>query len=406
LTQASIQAARRRTPAYVRPLLGLVSVVVIAGIVAVAVTLFKGGFTATVPVSVLSPRAGLVVNPDAKVKLRGVQVGKVASIETRPDGQAVLHLAMDPSQLKYIPANVLVNIAATTVFGAKYVQLVPPAEPSGQRMHAGQTINSQHVTVEINSIFEQLTQVLGKLTPDKLNETLGALASALNGRGKTLGQGLSDLDHFLASIEPSYPALNHDLAVAPDVLKAYADESQQLIDTANNSVRISQTVVDEQRNLDALLVSTIGLADTGNQVLGDNTQGLTDTLHNLVPTTDLTNQYNQALWCGLAGILPLAKSPPYERPGVLVDATFLWGGERYRFPGDLPKIAASGGPQCTYLPVVPFEARGPYKVFDVGTNPWRYGNQGVTLNGAGIKEWLFGPIDGPPRNTMGFGNPG
>jgi phospholipid/cholesterol/gamma-HCH transport system substrate-binding protein len=406
VTQASIQAARRRTPAYVRPVLGLVTVIVIAAIVALAATLFKGGFTPTVPVTVLSPRAGLVMNPEARVKLRGVQVGKVASIETRPDGQAAIHLEMDPSQLKYIPANVLVDIAATTVFGAKYVQLVPPAEPSAQRMHAGQVLDSKHVTVEINSIFEELTSVLGKLTPEKLNETLGALATALNGRGHTIGQMLSDLDHYLATIEPSYPAINHDLAVAPDVIRAYADVSPQLIDTANNAVRISQTIVDEQQNLDALLVSTIGLADTGNQVLGDNTQALTDALHNLVPTTDLTSQYNEALWCGLAGILPLAKSPPLPRPGVYVDASFLWGGERYRFPGDLPKIAASGGPQCTYLPVVPFESHGPYKVFDVGTNPWKYGNQGLLLNSDAIKQWLFGPIDGPPRNVFGFGNPG
>ena len=94
------------------------------------------------------------------------------------------------------------------------------------------------------------------------------------------------------------------------------------------------------------------------------------------------------------------------RPGVLVLASLLWGGERYRFPGDLPKIAATGGPQCTYLPVVPSEAHGPYLVTDVGANPWRYGNQGVTLNGDGIKQWLFGPIDGPPRNNAGIGNPG
>ena len=68
---------------YARPLAGLATVVVI-GIVAVAVGLFQGSFTETVPVTVLSPRAGLVMNPDAKVKMRGVQVGKVASIESRP----------------------------------------------------------------------------------------------------------------------------------------------------------------------------------------------------------------------------------------------------------------------------------------------------------------------------------
>ena len=82
------------------------------------------------------------MNPDAKVKMRGVQVGKVDSIDSLPNGQAALHLAMDPSQLHLIPANVLVDITSTTVFGAKFVELVPPAEPSAQPLHAGQVLEA------------------------------------------------------------------------------------------------------------------------------------------------------------------------------------------------------------------------------------------------------------------------
>src|SRR4051812_1516145 len=104
----------------VRPLVGLVSILVILAIVWVSITLFRGGFTTSVPVTIISDRAGLVMNPDARVKMRDVQVGKVASIEERADGKAVLHLAMDPGALHLIPSNVGVNIASSTVFGAKY----------------------------------------------------------------------------------------------------------------------------------------------------------------------------------------------------------------------------------------------------------------------------------------------
>ncbi|MCW2654582.1 MAG: virulence factor Mce family protein [Mycobacterium sp.] len=400
------QGPRRPTPAYLRPLAGLTTIVVIAGIFAVAVTLFRGGFTPTVPVTVLSPRAGLVMNPDAKVRMRGVQVGKVATIQTLPDGQAVLHLAMDPSQLHYIPANVLVDIASTTVFGAKFVQLVPPAEPSAKKMYPGQVLDAGHVTVEINTVFQELTSVLAQLDPAKLNETLGALASALNGRGEKIGQMLSDLDSFLAKIGPSLPALSHDIAVSPQVFGAYADAAPDLLKTADNATRISQTFVDEQRNLDALLVSSIGLADIGNDVVGGNRQALTDVLHLLVPTTDLTNQYNPALYCGLAGLLPLAYQAPSPVPGVQVLAGFTLGRDRYRYPTDLPKVAATGGPQCTDLPRLPYEARPPYVVADIGTNPAQYGNQGILLNSDALKQWLYGPIAGPPRNSMQIGMPG
>jgi virulence factor Mce-like protein len=390
----------------VRPLAGLITVVVIAGVVALAAFMFRGGFTPAVAVTVLSPRAGLVMNPDAKVTWYGAQVGKVASIAQLPDGGAALHLAMDPAQLHLIPANVSVDIASTTIFGAKQVALVPPPRPVPQRLRAGQVLDTKHVMVEINTIFEQLTSVLSTIEPDKLNATLTALATAANGRGNKIGETLVDLNRFLATLDPSLPALSHDLQVAPQVLNAYADAAPDLLTTADNVTRISQSIVEEQENLDTLLVSTIGLADIGTQVLGDNRQGLTDVLHLLIPTTDLSNEYSPALNCGIAGLIPLAKAPPRPDPGAPSLVSLSWSQDRYRYPGDLPKVAAKGGPQCTGLPLVPFEGRMQWVVADIGTNPWKYGNQGVVLNSDALKQFLFGPVEGPPRNSAQIGQPG
>ena len=391
-----------------RPLAGLITIAVIAGIVAFAVNMFRGGFSeATVPVTVLSTRAGLVMNPDARVQMRGVQVGKVASIEERSDA-AVLHLAIDRSALQSIPANVLVDIASPTVFGAKFVEFIPPADPSPQTLAAGQVLEAKHVTVEIKTIFQQLTSVLSKIEPDKLSETLGAIASAFNGRGAQFGQTLSDMNAFLAKIDPSLPNLSHDIAVTPAVASAYADAASDLTKIADSAAMVSQTIVDEQRNLDALLISSIGLADIGNEVVGGNRAALTDVLRLLVPTTDLADRYHEALTCGLAGMAPLAKSPPMPVPAIVVSVGFPYPPDRYRYPHDLPKVAATGGPHCADmgLPNLPFEARPPFLVADVGANPWKFGNQGILVNSDALKQFLYGPIDGPPRNSAQIGQPG
>jgi virulence factor Mce-like protein len=386
----------------------LALIVVLGLIFALAVGLFRGSFTATEPVTVLSDRAGLVMNPDAKVKMRGVQVGTVRSIESRPDGTAALHLAMDPSQLHLIPSNVNVDIASSTVFGAKFVNMVPPADPSPQRLRPGQVIQGQHVMVEINTVFQQLVQVLDKIEPTKLNQTLGAIATAFNGRGEKIGKTLTDFNAFLAKIEPSLPNLSHDIEAAVPTLNAYADAAPDLVSTVQNSTQLSRSIVDEQQNLDEFLVSSIGLADVGNDVIGGNRQALTDVLHLLVPTTDLLNRYHDALWCGIAGLGTFTHAPPLSAPGIVVSAGLTLGVERYRYPADLPKVAAKGGPYCNELglPDVQPEVRAPFIVADVGSNPQRYGNQGILLNSEGLKNWLFGPIDGPPRNTAQIGMPG
>jgi len=391
---------------WVPVLAGLATFLTIALLMAFAVGAFQGSFTPSSPVTVLTPRAGLMMNNDARVTMRGVEVGKVDSIEARPDGFAALHLAMDPAQLHLIPGNVGVEIAPPTVFGAKYVQLTPPDKPSPQPLRAGQVLDARHVTVEVNTIFDQLNSVLSSIDPAKMNETLGTLAKALDGRGQKLGEALVNLDEFFGTVNRSLPALDNELTIAPEVFGSYADAAPDLVKTAANATRVAQTVVDEQGNLDAFLVSVIGLADVGNDVIGTNRQGLTDVLHLLVPTTDLANQYSEALWCGLSGLVPLAKAPPLPFPGVVVSVSFTLGTERYRYPQDLPKVAATGGPQCQLLPKVPMEAHPPFVVMDVGANPTQYGNQGILFNSDALKQWLFGPIDGPPRNTPQIGQPG
>jgi phospholipid/cholesterol/gamma-HCH transport system substrate-binding protein len=315
---------------------------------------------------------------------------------------------LEPSAVTQIPANVDVDITSSTVFGAKFVQLVPPAEPSGQRLRADQVLTADHVTVEINTVFEQLTQVLAKIDPAKLSQTLGAVASAVDGRGAQFGQALTGLHQVFGEIEPSLGNLSHDIEAAAAVTGAYADAAPDLMTTVNNAVALSHTIVDTRHDLDAFLVASTGLADVGNQVIGDNRQGITDVAHLLLPTTDLLAQYHEQLGCTLSALGVFSKLPNLQTPGVPILIGFQLGTERYRYPQDLPKVAAKNGPTCQQLslPYVPPETNPPFVIADVGTNRFKYNNQGILLNSDGLKQYLFGPIDGPPRNTFQIGQPG
>lgn len=312
-----------------RPLAGFATVAALVGVVALAVSLFRGDFTQGLPVTVLSKRAGLVLNAGAKVKLHGVQIGHVTAITTRPDGEAAIKVALDQSQVHLVPANVLVEIASPTAFGAKSVELIDPEHPATQRISAGQVIEARHVMVEINTLFEQLTTLLDHVAPDKLNETLSALGSALSGRGHQIGQTIDDFDAFLATTEPALPALSGDLAMAPTVFNTYADAAPDLVTTIDNATHISQSIIDEQENLDQFLLSTIGLARSGTPILSENGQPLADVAHLLVPTTDLTNEYNAALNCQITAMAYMSKWQPLRIPGAEVIAGLTAGQERY-----------------------------------------------------------------------------
>ncbi|WP_372512269.1 MCE family protein, partial [Mycolicibacterium gadium] len=98
------------------------------------------------------------------------------------------------------------------------------------------------------------------------------------------------------------------------------------------------------------LVNMIGLADQGNEVLGTNQLALSKVLHLLAPTTALFNEYAPAINCTLEGMNVARLQPPAMDPGVIVNVAFTLGIERYRYPSNLPKVAATGGPQCMGLP--------------------------------------------------------
>ena len=391
------------------PLTGLAMLVAICAIIALAISLFRGSWSDTVPVTVVADRAGLVMNPDAKVKMRGVQVGHVSSIEPRPDGTAAVHLAMDRSTLQLIPGNVGVDITSSTVFGAKFVQLVAPEDPSAEKLRAGQVIQNRHVTTEVNTVFQQLVHVLDKIDPAKLNETLGAISTAFDVRGEKFGQTLVDFNALLAKIEPSLPNLAHDIEAAVPTFTAYGDAAPDLMETIRNTTQLSNSIVEEQQNLDEFLVSATGLAELGNEVVGANRQGLADVARLLVPTTGILALYHDSLRCGIGGLVPFAKSPP-QYSAIIVNSGLTLGVERYRYPDDLPKVAAkSGGTnycEALGLPDLPANFVPPFIAGDVGSNPAQYGNQGILLNSEALKNWLFGPLDGPPRNTPQIGMPG
>jgi hypothetical protein len=141
-------------------------------------------------------------------------------------------------------------------------------------------------------------------------------------------------------------------------------------------------------------------------VLSTNRKALATDLRLLVPTTDLTNEYSPALRCALGGMSSAAKAIPFKEPGVQVVASLTFGAERFRYPTNLPKVAATGGPKCFDLPGHTFNTATPFLVTDDGANPAQYGNQQLLINSDALKQLLYGPIAGPPRNTAMTGQPG
>ena len=106
----SPQNSLRPRMCYRRTWWALLLVATLIAAIPLTVIAFKRDFTTYANVTLVSDRAGLVMDANSVVKYRGVEVGRVASI--KPKHGATLQLEITPKQLRYIPANVDVQISA------------------------------------------------------------------------------------------------------------------------------------------------------------------------------------------------------------------------------------------------------------------------------------------------------
>ena len=201
-------------------------------IVAVAAVLifaqFRGHFTPKTQVTLLAARAGLVVDPGSKVTFNGVEIGRVAAIDmVDGDGtpKAKLTLDVNPRYIELIPANVVADIKATTVFGNKYVSFSSPDKPVAERISDGDVIDVSSVTTEFNTLFETVTAIAEKVDPVKLNQTLTATAEALTGLGTRFGESLVNGNRILDDLNPRMPQIRYDTQRVADLADVYADAS-------------------------------------------------------------------------------------------------------------------------------------------------------------------------------------
>ena len=368
--------------------------IVIIALTVMTALLFSGTLRTFVPVTLISDRAGLVMENGAKVKLRGVQVGEVGSIGTE-SGFAALHLDMYPGPFEHLPANVEAQIKSTTAFGAKYVDLiVPESGPSPDRLAPGAVLRSRNVTVEVNTVFENLQAVVQAVDPAKLNAVLAAVSESLHGKGDRIGRAITEANKVLLAVNPRMPTVQRDWQLFGQVAAAYSAAAQDIVSILDSFSTTSATITSHAQSLDTLLLSAVGFSRSGIDVIGGNQSALVRAMNLLDPTTALLMKYSPTYTCLFQGAVWFLEHGGRDALGgngksVIMDAAMLAGDDAYRFPQNLPKTNATGGPggkpSCGSLPDV--SQNFPVKALVTDTGWGTLPNEIRTNPGIGFPGW-------------------
>ncbi|MFJ9504124.1 MCE family protein [Streptomyces anulatus] len=342
-----------------RRLAGVTFLLVPAVLVWVSVSVYEKDFTDDATVTVRTGAVGNEMHDNADVKLRGVVIGQVRSIATDGDG-ARLTLAIDRDKLEQVPADVTAQMLPTTLFGARFVALVPPRIPTGSTLRAGAVIPQDRSSnaIELEQVLDNVLPLLTAVKPEKLSATLNAVSQALEGRGERLGETLTTLDGHLKKFNPQLPTLNADIKELVKVSTLYADAAPDVLDALTDATVTSSTLADQEARL-------AGLYGTATAAAQDTTSFLRENKDNLIrlsaagrPSLELLAEYAESFPCTLrtmAGFVPAmdkALGKGTDEPGLHVSIKSVPSKGKYVPGKDTPVYSASGGPACYSVPYV------------------------------------------------------
>ncbi|PXX05135.1 MCE family protein [Mycolicibacterium moriokaense] len=374
-----------RKPPY--KLAGLVlSLLTIAAIVLVYFQ-FRGDFLQRDQLTMMSARAGLSMDPGAKVTYNGVEIGRVGKVQAVNVGdqqQAKITLEVDPKYLHLIPKNVEADISATTVFGNKYISFKSPKDPTPQRISTSDVIDVTSVTTEFNTLFETVVDVSQQVDPIKLNQTLSATAEALGGLGDRFGQSIVQGNDILADINPQMAdirRLNQGLANLGDV---YANAAPDLFDGLEHAVTTARTLNEQRGNIDQALMAAVGFGNTGGDIFERGGPYLVRGTQDLIPTSELLDTYSPALACTIRNFHDVEPKVAASLGGngysLRTLSEIMGAGNPYVYPDNLPRVNARGGPEgrpgC-WQPITHDLWPAPYLVMDTGASIAPYNHFGL-----------------------------
>ncbi|OSY40957.1 MULTISPECIES: MCE family protein [Pseudonocardia] len=340
-----------------RVLQGLAFVTAIVVLIGLAIGQYAGAFSSGVPVTLNIARVGTQMQERADVKVRGLIVGEVDQVTT--DGETTsIRMSMNPDMIDLIPENVEAQLLPKTLFGEKFVSLVPPVAPSTARLAAGATVpeDRSRAAIEVERVLDELLPLLETVRPQDLATTLGSLSQALQGRGDQLGETLVALNTLTEGLNPAVPDLQEDirqLAVFADNLDAAAPD---LLDAVDDLAVTSATIVEKREGLRELYRSVTGASDDLRAFLDANGENLIGVASASRPTLETLARYSPEFPCltrQLVDLVPKindAIRPGTDRVGVNITLEIVANKGKYLPSQDEPEFSDDRGPRCYPIP--------------------------------------------------------
>ncbi len=190
------------------------------------------------------------------VRISGVSVGKVQTIEVSPDGKRALATIDIEDKYGPVPEGTRAILRTKTLLGETYVELTP-GDADGPALSDGATLAKANVaeSVQLDEIF----RTFDERTRAAFQEWMQEGAVAIAGRGQDFSYALAEFDPFFTEFDRLFRLLDTQrLAVrqlfsnGATSLRALRGRNGELGELISNSEAVFSTTAARNRDIEAL----------------------------------------------------------------------------------------------------------------------------------------------------------
>ncbi|MGD1169763.1 virulence factor Mce family protein [Mycobacterium seoulense] len=223
--------------------------------------------------------------PGDQVRVLGVPVGQVDTIEPRPSD---VKITMSVSKDVKIPKDAQAIIMSPNLVSARFIQLTP-AYTGGAVLPDGGSIGLSRtgVPVEWDEVKESLTQLAVQLGPTTgsmqgpLGRAINQAADTLNGNGESFHNALRELSQAAGRLGDSRSDIFGTVKNLQVLVNALSASNEQIVQFAGNVASVSQVLADSSRHLDSTLGTLNKALSDIRGFLHENNSTIIDTVNNL-----------------------------------------------------------------------------------------------------------------------------
>jgi phospholipid/cholesterol/gamma-HCH transport system substrate-binding protein len=245
--------------------------------------------------------AGL--RPNDEVRVAGVKVGKVLSVDLAGDRVQVEFRATDDAQLGN---RTRADIRIKTLLGRKFLMLTPEGD---EELEPGAVIPISRTTspYDIAEAFQDLSTSVGEIDDAQLAQSFTVLADTFRDTPDEVRaslEGLSRLSRTLASRDQE---LRNLLDRARGVSQVLAERDEDLVAFLADSSLVLQEVAKRREAISRLLQTTVELSVQLRGLVRDNRAQLEPALERLRVVTELLRKNQDNIDASLVRLAPFVR---------------------------------------------------------------------------------------------------